>query len=574
MEKIYFAEGFFVKNRIKFDKIAQTPIRIITVMYALVKVFFYMVQDSDFLLHRIILSIALIIGAFVITQVTVFSRRQLSIIMPMSLVIVEVTFIALTDGDPLTYFFLIGIPLISLLYIDIKGLVAVSIMTFVFVAFVAVGLDVRLLGPDTTIRDDLFSLTGLAVMYIMAYMLARFSISALESSQKAAEAATRSKSEFLATMSHEIRTPLNAIIGISQVQLQKPLPAGIQSDIEKIYSSGKNLLGIINDLLDMSKIETGKLDIIPVEYDTPSLLSDTVHLNIVRIGSKQIEFILDIEPNFPSKIFGDELRIKQILNNLLSNAIKYTESGFVKLTVKHGMSDGIIDLQFVVEDSGQGIKSQDLSRLFTEYTRFNTDTNYATEGTGLGLNITKNLVEMMEGEIDVSSEYGKGSTFAVSLKQSAVACRAIGEETAKQLQSFTFASKRIEHVNDRLYSDAVVLVVDDMETNLYVAQGMLDLYDVDMEAALSGKKAIEKVQRGQKFDIIFMDHMMPEMDGIETTKNLREMGYTGTIIALTANAIVGNAEMFKANGFDDFMSKPMDTAKLGTFLEKWIGDST
>jgi len=231
-----------------------------------------------------------------------------------------------------------------------------------------------------------------------------------------AEAATRSKSEFLAAMSHEIRTPMNAIIGIAQIQMQKEdLPDEYASALEKIYTSGSNLLSIINDILDMSKIETGKMELNPAEYDMPSLINDAVQINIVRVGSKLIEFKLDVNENLPSRLYGDELRLKQILNNLLSNAIKYTENGSVKLSVNHCADGEDVILRFVVEDTGQGMKSEDRQRLFSEYLRFNTDANRATEGTGLGLNITRKLVEMMSGTIGVESEYGKGSVFTVTV---------------------------------------------------------------------------------------------------------------------------------------------------------------
>ena len=222
---------------------------------------------------------------------------------------------------------------------------------------------------------------------------------------KQAESASKAKSDFLATMSHEIRTPMNVIIGIAQIQMQKEdLPDDYASALDKIYSSGNNLLGIINDILDMSKIEMGKMDINPVEYDVPSLIHDTVQLNIVRIGSKPIKFILDIDANLPSRLVGDELRLKQILTNLLSNAIKYTDEGYVKLTIKYSSQNGWGYLHFIVSDTGQGMNPEDLQKLFSRYLRFNVDVNRATEGTGIGLTITKNLLELMNGTIEVESE--------------------------------------------------------------------------------------------------------------------------------------------------------------------------
>ena len=390
----------------------------------------------------------------------------------------------------------------------------------------------------------------------------------------AANEANQAKSRFLATMSHEIRTPMNAIIGIAQIQMQRgDLPDKYAAEIERIYSSGNSLLGIINDILDMSKIETGRLEINDLEYDVSSLIHDTALLNIVRIASKSIEFIIDIDENFPSRFCGDELRIKQILNNLLSNAIKYTDKGFVKLSVKHSTNDKDAELQFIVEDSGQGMKPEDKEKLFTDYVRFNIEENRTKEGTGIGLSITKNLVELMNGSIEVQSEYGKGSVFTVKIKQGAIECEPIGSETVNNLKNFAFTGKKVG--GDFLRSImpyGKVLVVDDVETNLYVAQGLMSPYQLKIETANSGFEAIDKIEEGNTYDIVFMDHMMPLMNGIETTKKLREIGYEGIIVALTANAIVGNDKMFKENGFDDFISKPIDIRKLNAVLNTYVRD--
>ena len=391
-----------------------------------------------------------------------------------------------------------------------------------------------------------------------------------------AEAANRSKSNFLATMSHEIRTPLNAIIGIAQIEMQdESLSDKHVVAYGKIQDSGATLLGIINDILDMSKIETGKMALNPIEYNVPILIHDTIQLNIVRIGSKPIEFKLSVDENLPSMLFGDEIRLKQILNNLLSNAIKYTDKGQINISVYCEIISEDIKLVFSVSDTGQGMKPEDREKLFSEYLRFNTASNRATEGSGLGLNITKKLVEMMDGTIGVESEYGKGSTFTVTVKQTTVECPPIGKEIAKSLNSFNYVNdnkKELRKMVREIMPYGSVLVVDDVDTNLYVAQGLLLPYRLEIEMANSGFAAIEKTESGKKYDVIFMDHMMPQMDGIETTQKLRESGYTGVIIALTANALVGNAEMFAQNGFDGFIPKPIDIRLLNTILNKFIRD--
>jgi signal transduction histidine kinase/CheY-like chemotaxis protein/HPt (histidine-containing phosphotransfer) domain-containing protein len=391
-----------------------------------------------------------------------------------------------------------------------------------------------------------------------------------------AEEANKTKSKFLATMSHEIRTPMNAILGISHMILTNPnLPDDIMEGVNKIYISGHGLLGIINDILDLSKIESGKLQLTEVDYDLPSLINDSAQLNIVRIKEKPITFLLDIDEKLPSKLYGDDLRLKQILNNLLSNAIKYTEAGEVKLTVtfENTSLEDTIFLIFKVQDTGQGMKKEDCDRLFSEYIRFNKEANRTNEGTGLGLSITKKLTELMEGSIGVQSEYGKGSIFTVYVKQRVADVRVIGAPLAQKLNSLRFRSVRKDenlNISHKPMPYGRVLVVDDVETNLYVAQGLISPYKIKIECSTSGKNAIERIKAGKKYDIIFMDHMMPEMDGVETTQILRAMGYSRPIVALTANAIAGSSKMFLENGFDGFISKPIDVSELDMALNKYI----
>jgi CheY-like chemotaxis protein/anti-sigma regulatory factor (Ser/Thr protein kinase) len=326
----------------------------------------------------------------------------------------------------------------------------------------------------------------------------------------------------------------------------------------------------------MSKIETGKLQLIAAEYDVPSLINDAVQFNIVRLGSKPVEFKLDIDERMPAKMIGDELRLKQVLNNVLSNAFKYTDHGSVSFTMSHAVTGSDVTLTIKVADTGHGIKKEDLELLFSEYQRFNTGANRHTEGTGLGLNITQRLVAMMDGKIDIESEYGKGSTFTVTVKQKAVpGARVIGPDLSDRLRSFTFTGMK-HSAGMMIKRDYMpygsVLIVDDVETNLLVAEGLLSLYGLVIDTAGSGLAAIEKVNGGKKYDIIFMDHMMPGMDGVEATGELRKSGYDGVIVALTANAIYGTEEMFAQNGFDGFVSKPIDVRKLDAVLTRFIRD--
>ncbi|MCL2182271.1 MAG: ATP-binding protein [Chitinispirillia bacterium] len=416
-----------------------------------------------------------------------------------------------------------------------------------------------------------------AVILILSNFFIAGLLTPLRETMASLESASKAKSDFLARMSHEIRTPMNAIIGIVQIQLQKGnLTVDMETALDRIYNSGSLLLGIINDILDMSKIETGKLRLDPAEYDVPSLINDAVQFNVVRLGSKQVEFKLDISENLPARLTGDELRIKQVLNNILSNAFKYTDCGSVSLSVSHEVSGDDIMLIVRVVDTGHGIKNDDLKLLFSEYQRFDSGANRHTEGTGLGLSITRRLVAMMDGKIDVESEYGKGSVFIVTMKQKAVAgAGVIGADLSERLRNFTFTGMK-QSASMMIKRDYMpygsVLIVDDVETNLLVAEGLMSLYGLVIETVSSGPAAIGKVKGGKVYDIIFMDHMMPGMDGVEATKELRNFGYNGVIVALTANAIYGTEEMFARSGFDGFVSKPIDVRKLDAVLTKFVRD--
>jgi signal transduction histidine kinase/DNA-binding response OmpR family regulator len=392
--------------------------------------------------------------------------------------------------------------------------------------------------------------------------------------QIAAEDANKSKSNFLTTMSHEIRTPMNAIIGVSEIELERETHSPqTRESLDIIKNSGKTLLGIINDILDLSKIETGKFELVPVRYDTPSLINDTARLNAMRIGEKPLEFVIKVADTLPAWLYGDELRIKQVLNNILSNAIKYTQEGTVTFEVDSIKEDENCVLVFTIRDTGQGMTEKQLETLYDKYSMFNQETNRATEGTGLGMNITKNLVEMMKGKIEVQSQSGVGTVFNIYIPQQLTDNTTIGADVAAGLIQFklTHREQRKKLVREPM-PYGKVLIVDDVDANIFVAKGLMKPYGLTIETVESGFLALDKILDGNVYDIIFMDHMMPEMDGIETTRRIRETEYNRAIIALTANAVVGQREMFLANGFDDFISKPIDIRQLDFILNTFIRD--
>jgi len=404
----------------------------------------------------------------------------------------------------------------------------------------------------------------------------------LESALKEAREANAAKSKFLANISHEIRTPMNVILGVTNSYLQNEnIPQKYLDGYEKIYNAGDLLLNIINDLLDLSKIDSGKFDLIPVKYETLSLINDTAQMNTIRFQHKPIKFNLLADENIPLELVGDELRIKQILNNLLSNAFKYTDAGNVTLSfavdkpVGEEASERTTDLIINVSDTGQGMTAEQVKVLFEDYTRFNTENNRKISGTGLGMAITYNLVSLMNGKLTVDSAPGRGTVISVRIPQGLAGSGTLGRETAENLKAlhFTTASqKKNRKINREPMPYGKVLIVDDMKSNLDVAVLLLAPYQLQIEIAESGAEAVALIKNKKEYDIIFMDHMMPDMDGIETTRKIRALGYKQPIFALTANAVSWRQEIFMENGFDGYISKPIDIRQLNDSLNKYIRD--
>lgn len=383
-----------------------------------------------------------------------------------------------------------------------------------------------------------------------------------------ADTANKAKSEFLANMSHEIRTPINAILGMNEMILRESEDDNIRDYSENIQIAGKTLLSLINSILDFSKIEDGKMEIIPVRYDLASMLHNIVNSIIERAKSKDLEFIVDIDENLPSELYGDDVRITQVIMNLLTNAVKYTEKGSVKLSVRDAGRDiEGITLAVSVSDTGIGIKEEDRDKLFESFERLDKERNRNIEGTGLGMSIVTRLLKMMGSKLNVHSVYGEGSEFSFLLKQKI--------EDPKPMGNYGLRLSRSDDqkVERYLYAKgAKILVVDDNEMNLKVAKSLMKRSGIVPDLAASGREAIEKIKE-KKYDIVLLDHMMPKMDGIETLNILREENLLSdetVVIALTANAVVGAKESYLAAGFNDYLSKPIDVIKLEEELMKYL----
>lgn len=392
-----------------------------------------------------------------------------------------------------------------------------------------------------------------------------------EKAKDEAERANEAKSLFLSNMSHEIRTPINAVLGMNEMILRECADEQIRSYAENIRSSGKTLLFLINDILDMSKIESGKMEIIPVEYEPANLMMDLWNVIFLRAQEKDLSVRFSLDETLPGKLFGDDVRIKQIVTNLLTNAVKYTPQGGLEMRVAYERrGEGQINLIISVKDTGMGIKKEDMGKLFESFQRLDEEKNRNIEGTGLGMNITMSLLSLMDGDMKVESEYGKGSTFTVTIPQGIVCDEPAGDfETIKNRQEQ--GSREKSQIFEA--PEARVLVVDDNAMNLTVFTSLLKRTRMNITTAASGKECLEMVKK-EPYHIIFMDHMMPEMDGIETLheiQKLRDFPNRETpVIVLTANAVAGAREAYLKEGFVDFLTKPIDGELLEQTVETYL----
>lgn len=441
---------------------------------------------------------------------------------------------------------------------------------FIFLAFGAIAQIIVYMLYRNDIFSGIFMSLGLLAFMIFAMIHTIKQLISVNVAANDALYASKIKDEFLANMSHEIRTPLNGILGMNDMILRDTKESATKKYAFNIKSAGNTLLSLINDILDMSKIEANSLEIIPQDYDVSSVLNDVINMTRNKALDKGLEYSFDVDKSIPSILNGDEIRVRQVMLNIINNAVKYTESGFVHITVntlKAESNDEIV-LHIEVSDSGMGIREEDIDKLFNTFTRLDEKKNKHIEGTGLGLNITEKLISMMNGNIDVKSTYGKGSTFTINIPQKVVASEPIGNFAA----AVTKYMENMQIEEATLYiPKADILIVDDNEMNLEVISGLLRDTKANLTLVTSGEECIQQVQNN-RYDCIMLDQMMPNLTGEETLGIMTEKNLLcGTpVIALTADAIAGAKENYLNMGFSDYLSKPVQYEKLENILKKHI----
>ncbi len=437
---------------------------------------------------------------------------------------------------------------------------------YVPLEYVAVGIDYIY-----NIMIITFAIIFVLLIFTVRYMMTKREAEALAREKVLADSANKAKSEFLSNMSHEIRTPINAIMGMNEMVIRETKDDSILEYSENLQHAARTLLGLVNDILDFSKIEAGKMEIIPIEYHVSSILNDLVNMIQTRADKKGLDFRINVSSNVPSVLFGDEIRIKQIITNILTNAVKYTEEGSVTLNItSRPIDDKKIFLCVSVTDTGIGIKQEDIKKLFSAFERIEEKRNRTIEGTGLGMNITQKLLKLMGSKLYVESTYGKGSTFGFQLEQIVMNHELIGNFQESYKNSL---NQRNEYHESFTAPDATILVVDDTVMNLTVVKGLLKQTKIRVETALNGPDSLKMVKH-KKYDIIFLDHRMPGMDGVETLQAMEEMtdnlNKNTPVISLTANAISGAREQYIAAGFNDYLTKPINSAALEKLIIKYL----
>ncbi len=474
---------------------------------------------------------------------------------------------SMTSGMAMNYtLFVFGIVYIFLMFLVLSDLKNLKNKKFIPVILLIVEaiimITIQALCPELNYLVNPSWVITLMVMYFTIENPDIKMIEQLNIARDTAEKANAAKTDFLSNMSHEIRTPLNAIVGFSNLLLDdESVPEKAKDEVRDIVMASDNLLEIVNGILDISKIEAGKLEIIDTEYSIKKVIDELVALSKGRLGDKPIEFKTNIDQSIPPVLYGDAGRIKQICVNILTNAIKYTKEGWIEFKVSSVVKDNICRLIISVEDTGIGIKEKNIDKLFNKFERLDLEDNVTIEGTGLGLAITKKLVDLMHGKIVVQSVFGKGSKFTVSIDQRIV------ENPTIKVDAEKITNKEI------IVNNKKVLLVDDNKINLKVAERLLESYGIKTESVESGFACLDKIKAGEKYDLIMLDDMMPKMSGVETLKKLKEIkGFDTKVIALTANALTGMREKYLNDGFNDYLAKPINKEELNKIINKYLNN--